>query len=90
MDIKSLFGFAGKTVVVSGGYSGMGYAAVRLLVELGAEVFVICRKNGRHAKIDLPVKGEFYADFGAKSDLDELSKDLPDKISALFLCHGIA
>ena len=73
MDIKSLFGFAGKTVVVSGGYSGMGYAAVRLLIDLGADVYVICRKNGRHTKMDLPVKGEFYADFGAKSDIDALS-----------------
>lgn len=90
MDIKSLFGFAGKTVVVSGGYSGMGYAAVRLLIDLGADVYVICRKNGRHTKMDLPVKGEFYADFGAKSDIDALSKNLPDQISALLLCHGIA
>lgn len=39
MDIRSLFGYEGKTVVVSSGYSGMGYAAVRLLVELGADVY---------------------------------------------------
>ena len=90
MDIKSLFFFFFITVVVFGCYFVIVYAAVRLLVELGANVYVICRKNGRHAKMDLPVKGEFYADFGVKSDLDALSKNLPDQISALFLCHGIA
>lgn len=90
MDIKNLFGYEGKSVVVSGGYSGMGYAAVRLLVELGADVYVICRKNGRHSKIDLPVKGVLYADFGVKADLDDLARSLPNNIFALFLCHGIA
>lgn len=90
MDIKSLFGYAGKPVVVSGGYSGMGYAAARLLIELGADVYVICRKNGRHSEMDLPVKGVLHADFGVQADLDDLSRSLPDNIFALFLCHGIA
>ena len=31
MDLKKLFGYEGKTVVVSGAYSGMGLAATRLL-----------------------------------------------------------
>ena len=90
MDCKDLFGYEGKTVVVSGGYSGMGYAAVKLLVELGAEVYVICRRNGRHSEMDLPVRGVFYADFGVKEDLDKLAEELPDNIHALFLCHGVA
>ena len=33
MDLKNLFGYEGKTVVVSGAYSGMGLAAARLLQE---------------------------------------------------------
>lgn len=90
MDCANLFGYEGKTVVVSGGYSGMGYAAVRLLTALGANVYVICRKNGRHSSMDLPVRGVFHADFGVKEDLDELARALPDNIYALFLCHGIA
>lgn len=90
MDIKNLFGYEGKTVVVSGAYSGMGYAAARLLAELGADVYVICRKNGRHSRMDLPVKGVLYADFGVQEDLDALAESLPDNIFALFLCHGIA
>ena len=49
MDLKKLFGYEGKTVVVSGAYSGMGLAAARLLQELGANVYTICRRNGRHS-----------------------------------------
>ena len=64
MDLKQLFGYEGKTVVVSGAYSGMGLAAARLLHELGANVYTICRRNGRHSGLDFPVAGELYADFG--------------------------
>ena len=90
MDLKNLFGYEGKTVVVSGAYSGMGLAAARLLQELGANVYTICRRNGRHSKLDFPVTGELYADFGVKEDLDALADALPQKIDAIFLCHGIA
>lgn len=90
MDLKNLFGYEGKTVVVSGAYSGMGLAAARLLQELGANVYTICRRNGRHSKLDFPVAGELYADFGVKADLDALADALPKTIDAMFLCHGIA
>ncbi len=33
MDLNTLFGYEGKTVVVSGAYSGMGRAAAKLLSE---------------------------------------------------------
>ena len=74
MDLKNLFGYEGKMVVVSGAYSGMGLAAARLLQELGANVYTICRRNGRHSKLDFPVAGELYADFGVKADLDALAE----------------
>ena len=90
MDLNTLFGYEGKTVVVSGAYSGMGRAAAKLLSELGAEVYTICRRNGRHSELDFPVAGEFHADFGVKEDLDKLAEELPEHIDALFLCHGIA
>ena len=62
----------------------------RLLQELGANVYTICRRNGRHSKLDFPVTGELYADFGVKADLDALADALPETIDAMFLCHGIA
>ena len=48
MDMQELFGYSGKKVLVSGAFSGMGRAAARLLSQLGAEVYVVCRRNGRH------------------------------------------
>jgi NAD(P)-dependent dehydrogenase (short-subunit alcohol dehydrogenase family) len=68
----------------------MGYAAAKLLVELGADIYVVRRRNGRHQEMDLPVKGVLEADFGVKEDLDSLAEQMPENIFALFLCHGIA
>jgi NAD(P)-dependent dehydrogenase (short-subunit alcohol dehydrogenase family) len=90
MNIRDLFGYEGKTVVITGAYSGMGYAATKLLVELGANVYVVRRRNGRHQEMNLPVKGVLDADFGVKEDLDSLAEQMPENIFALFLCHGIA
>ena len=56
MDLQHLFGYEGKTVVISGAFSGMGLAAARLLSQLGADVYAICRRNGRHNTLDFPVK----------------------------------
>lgn len=39
MEIKELFGFEGKNVVITGAASGMGKAACELLIELGANVY---------------------------------------------------
>jgi len=36
--MNDYFGFQGKTVVVTGASSGMGEAAAKMLVDLGAEV----------------------------------------------------
>ena len=90
MDLQHLFGYGGKTVVISGAFSGMGLAAARLLSQLGADVYAICRRNGRHNTLDFPVKKILYADFGCKEVLDLLAEALPDNIYAMFLCHGIA
>lgn len=72
MDMKNLFGYEGKKVVVTGAFSGMGYAAAKLLCELGAEVYAVCRRNGRHSEMELPIKKTLYADFGIKEDIEVL------------------
>lgn len=36
----------------------MGLAAARLLHELGANVYTIFRRNGRHSSLDFPAAGE--------------------------------
>ncbi len=85
MDLKKLFGYQGKTVVITGSASGMSKSATELLLELGAEVYAIDINP-----IDLPVKKAFQADLSKKEEIDKVIEELPKKIDALFLCHGIA
>ena len=80
MDLKKLFGYEGKTVVITGAASGMSRSAAELLIELGAKVYAI----------DLPVEKAYQADLSDKEQIDRVIADLPQKIDALFLCHGIA
>lgn len=75
----------GKTVVITGSASGMSKAATELLLELGANVYAIDIN-----KIDLPVTKAFQADMSQKEEIDRVIEELPEKIDALFLCHGIA
>ena len=90
MEMKELFGYKNKNVLVTGAFSGMGKAAARLLSELGANVYAVCRRNGRHSELDFPVKKILYADLGIKDDLDQLAEEVPDNLFAVFFCHGIA
>ncbi len=85
MDIKKLFGFEGKTVVITGAASGMAKSAAELLISLGAKVYGIDINQ-----ITLPIEHAYYADLGEKENIDAIVNDLPEKIDALFLCHGIA
>ncbi len=90
ITFRELFGYENKNIVITGAFSGMGKAAARLLNELGANVYAVCRRNGRHNTLDFPVKKILYADLGVKEDLDSLLKQMPNNIHALFFCHGIA
>lgn len=85
MDLKKLFGYEGKNVVITGSASGMSRSATELLLELGANVYAIDINP-----IDLPVTRAFKADLSSKDEIDNVIKELPLKIDALFLCHGIA
>lgn len=85
MDLKQLFGYEGKNVVVFGAASGMGKAATELLLHLGANVYAVDINETA-----LPVKKALKADLGDKDNLDHLAKELPETIYALFSCHGIA
>ena len=85
IDLKKLFGYEGKTVVITGSASGMSKADTELLLELGANVYAIDIN-----KIDLPVTKAFQADMSQKEEIDRVIEELPEKIDALFLCHGIA
>lgn len=86
MDIGGLFGLEGKNVVVTGAGSGMGKAASRLLVELGANVYATVRRH----PLDFPVKREIPSELGTREGLDALVAELPSVVDALFVCHGIS
>ncbi len=85
MDLKKIFGYEGKNVVITGSASGMSKSATELLLELGANVYAIDINE-----ITLPVTKAFKADLSNKEEIDRVIEELPDKIDALFLCHGIA
>ncbi len=85
MDLKKLFGYENKVVVITGAASGMSRSATELLIELGASVYAIDKNP-----IDLPVKKSFQVDLSSKEEIDKVIEELPEKIDALFLCHGIA
>jgi len=80
------FGFKGKTVVVTGAATGMGEAAVRMLIDLGAKVHAV----GRSKQIATPVDKAYYADLGAQEEIDRLLSELPKQIDAVFICQGMA
>lgn len=86
MDIKELFGLEGKNVVITGAGSGMGKAAAQLLVELGADVYATVRRK----PLDFSVKKEIPSDLGSKEGADAVITQLPERIDALFVCHGIS
>lgn len=85
MEIKELFGFEGKNVVITGAASGMGKAACELLIELGANVYAADLNP-----IDLPVKKAFQANLGEKEEIEKLVDQLPNDIVAFYSCQGIS
>ena len=84
MDVKSIFGFEGKNVVISGSASGMAKEATELLIALGANVYAVDLNE-----IQLPVKAAYRANLGKKEEVDAWIETLPDTVDAVFLCHGI-
>lgn len=83
-NIEELLGYQGKTVVITGAASGMAKSATELLLSLGAKVYAVDRNE-----TDLPVFEFISADLSQKATIDEVVAKLPEKIDALFMCHGV-
>ena len=85
MDVKQLFGYEGKNVVITGAASGMAKAATELLIELGANVYALDINE-----VKLPVTKSYKVNMGIKEQIDYVIEQLPETIDAVFNCHGIA
>jgi len=82
--MKDILGYSGKQVAITGAASGMGQAAARLLVDLGAEVYALDIKE-----VTAPVKQFIRTNLMEKDSIDAATKQIPDKIEALFNCAGL-
>ena len=82
--MKELFGYAGKKVVINGAASGMGEAATRDLIDLGAEVYALDIKE-----VKLPVKQYLPTDLSKKESIDAAVAVLPKEIDRVFTCAGL-
>ena len=86
--MSDVLGYAGKRVIVSGCFSGMGEATARVLMELGAEVHGLDFKPSTlplvsFSKIDLRDPATIEAGVAA------IAKTTENKIDALFNCAGL-
>jgi len=82
--MRDMFGYHNKRVVVTGAASGMGQATVRLLAELGAEIYAIDVKE-----LESPVNEFIKTDLAVKDSIDNAAKRIPENIHALFNCAGV-
>lgn len=82
--MRDILGYRDQRVVVTGAASGMGEAAARLLVELGAEVHALDLKP-----IGAPVAQALRADLRQPESIDAAVAKLPGQVDALFNCAGL-
>jgi NAD(P)-dependent dehydrogenase (short-subunit alcohol dehydrogenase family) len=82
--VRDILGYAGKRVVVSGAASGMGAAAARTLVDLGAEVHALDLKP-----IQAPVARALEVDLRSRESIDAAVARLPERVDAHFNCAGL-
>lgn len=82
--MSDILGYAGRQVVITGAASGMGQAAARLLVDLGAEVYAL-----DIAPVSAAVTQAMTTDMKNPASIDAAVAQLPDSIYALFNCAGV-
>ncbi|WP_295635793.1 coniferyl-alcohol dehydrogenase [Novosphingobium sp.] len=82
--MDNVLGYAGKRVIVTGCFSGMGEATARLLLDLGAEV------HGMDYKAcALPLASFNTVDLRDPASIDAGVANIGGKIDALFNCAGL-
>jgi len=79
-----ILGYEGQRVVLCGAATGMGAAATRTLVELGAEVHAL-----DVAEVEAPVKQSIRCDLRDPASIDAAVAKIPGEIDAHFNCAGL-
>ncbi len=82
--MNNILGYQGKSVVVTGAASGMGEAAAKLLVDLGADVYTL-----DIAPVTVDVMQAIEVDMKDAATIDAAVDQLPAEIYALFNCAGV-
>lgn len=82
--MKDILGYNGKRVVITGASSGIGQAAAQGLVDLGAEIYALGRRE-----TNVPVKKFIKMDLKDKTSIDAAVKQIDDDIYALFNCAAL-
>jgi NAD(P)-dependent dehydrogenase (short-subunit alcohol dehydrogenase family) len=82
--MNDILGYQGKKVVITGAASGMGEAAARLLVDLGAEVYAL-----DIAPVKVSVAEAINVDMQDPASIDAAVTALPEEIHGLFNCAGV-
>lgn len=82
--------FQGKTVLVTGGTTGIGYTTAKLLKERGADVVVTGTNAARleEVKKEIGVR-TFVSDAGKREDIEKLANEL-GSVDGIFLNAGVA
>jgi NAD(P)-dependent dehydrogenase (short-subunit alcohol dehydrogenase family) len=82
--MSDVLGYAGKRVIVSGCFSGMGHATAKLLLDLGAEVHGFDFKD-----VDLPLASFNKVDLRDPASIEAGVAAVGGKVDALFNCAGL-
>lgn len=82
--MSDFLGYAGKRVIVSGCFSGMGEAAARMLIDLGAEVHGFDYKD-----VALPLASSTKVDLRDAASIEAGVRGVGGRIDALFNCAGL-
>jgi NAD(P)-dependent dehydrogenase (short-subunit alcohol dehydrogenase family) len=82
--MAALLSYSSKRVIVSGCYSGIGYATAKMLLDLGAEVHGLDRRPN-----DLALHSFTSLDLREPASIDTAIEDIGGHVDALFNCAGV-
>lgn len=84
--MKDYFGYQGKVCVITGASSGIGRSTAEILVELGAEVYALNRRD-----CGIPgLAGFIPTDLSDRASIDRAFAQLPERIDRFFGVSGLS